>query len=68
MITHLKRELMQAIWLMLLSSEDFRHAYIHGLIILCADGIRRLVFPRFYTYSADYPERHGFLRSTSIPH
>uniref|UniRef100_A0A8H7XVD3 Uncharacterized protein n=1 Tax=Psilocybe cubensis TaxID=181762 RepID=A0A8H7XVD3_PSICU len=55
-ITHLKRELMHAIWLILLD-EEFMEAYEHGIIIKCADGITRRVFPRFFTYSADYPEK-----------
>ncbi|KAL6308598.1 hypothetical protein BKA93DRAFT_822327 [Sparassis latifolia] len=51
-----KRELMQQIWLLLLDPE-FMHAYVHGIIILCGDGIKRRLFPRFFTYSADYPEK-----------
>ncbi|KAK7689177.1 hypothetical protein QCA50_007868 [Cerrena zonata] len=47
---------MQQIWLLLLNKE-FMHAYEHGIIILCGDGIRRRVFPRFLVYSADYPEK-----------
>jgi hypothetical protein len=35
----------------------FMHAYEHGIVILCVDGILRRVFPRFFTYSADYPEK-----------
>ncbi|KAG2739979.1 hypothetical protein P692DRAFT_20756128 [Suillus brevipes Sb2] len=54
--THCKRELMQAIWKLLLD-EDFMHAYEHGIVIRCGDGITRRVFPRFFTYSADYPEK-----------
>jgi hypothetical protein len=55
-LTHLKRELMQAIWMLLLGPE-FTVAYTRGIIILCADGVQRLVFPRFFSYTADYPER-----------
>lgn len=55
-ITHLKRELMHEVWLLLLDA-DFMHAYEHGIIIKCADGITRRIFPRFFTYSADYPEK-----------
>jgi hypothetical protein len=36
---------------------DFLHAWQHGIVIKCADGITRRVFPRILTYSADYPER-----------
>ncbi|KAF8874231.1 hypothetical protein BD779DRAFT_1476607 [Infundibulicybe gibba] len=55
-LTHCKRELMQVIWLLLLD-EEFMHAYIHGFVIEFADGVSRRVFPRFFTYSADYPEK-----------
>ena len=55
-ITHLKRELMHTIWLLLLDSE-FMYAYEHGIVIVCADGVTQRVFPQFFTYSADYPEK-----------
>lgn len=32
------------------------HAYEHG-VIQCADGILRGLFPRFFTYSANYSEK-----------
>ena len=32
--------------------------YEHGVIVTCADGIVRRVFPRIFTYSADYPEKY----------
>ncbi|KZT12252.1 uncharacterized protein LAESUDRAFT_641648 [Laetiporus sulphureus 93-53] len=51
-----KRELMQAIWVLVLDPE-FMHAYEHGLLLKCRDGILRRLFPRFFTYSADYPEK-----------
>ncbi|KAJ7156268.1 hypothetical protein C8R46DRAFT_1004688 [Mycena filopes] len=56
MLAHLKRELMHGIWDHLLSPE-FIHAYIHGIVIKCYDGIERRVFPRLFTYGADYPEK-----------
>ncbi|KIJ05403.1 hypothetical protein PAXINDRAFT_93527, partial [Paxillus involutus ATCC 200175] len=56
MYTHCKRELMHAIWELLLD-EDFVRAYKYGILIECADGITRRIFPRFFTYSADYPEK-----------
>jgi hypothetical protein len=46
-----------ACWAILLSDPDFRKAYFCGIVILCWDGVWRHVFPRFFTYSADYPER-----------
>lgn len=39
--------------------EEFMQAYFHGIVLDCADGVRRRVFPRFFTYSADYPEKYG---------
>ncbi|KAI9060685.1 hypothetical protein FKP32DRAFT_1668146 [Trametes sanguinea] len=51
-----KKELFQQIWLLLLD-DDFVHAYVHGFVIKCADGITRRLFPRILTYSADYPEK-----------
>ena len=56
-LTFLKRELVHAIWSLLLD-DDFINAYIFGIIILCADGIERCLFPRFFTYSVDYPEKY----------
>ncbi|KAK7456332.1 hypothetical protein VKT23_010579 [Stygiomarasmius scandens] len=55
-LTHLKRELMQAIWALILDPE-FMHAYEHGILVKCGDGVTRRLFPRFFTYSADYPEK-----------
>ncbi|KAG2337487.1 hypothetical protein BDR05DRAFT_978477 [Suillus weaverae] len=54
--TYCKCELMQAIWALLLD-EKFMHAYVHGIIIKCSDGITRRIFPRFFTYSANYPKK-----------
>ncbi|KAF7374197.1 GLOBIN domain-containing protein [Mycena sanguinolenta] len=47
-LAHLKRELIHAVWDMLLTPE-FIHAYIHGIVVKCYDGIERLIFPRFFT-------------------
>ncbi|KAJ7587294.1 hypothetical protein C8J56DRAFT_1083768 [Mycena floridula] len=55
-LTFLKRQLFHAIWALLLTPE-FMDAYVNGIVILCGDGIWRRVFPRFFTYSADYPEK-----------
>lgn len=51
-----KSQLIHEIWLLLLN-EEFMDAYRHGVLILCADKILRRLFPRFVTYSADYPEQ-----------
>ena len=48
MLTHLRRELMQEVWLILMD-DDFMHAYIHGIM--------QVFYPQFFTYSADYPEK-----------
>jgi hypothetical protein len=56
-LTFLKRELVHAIWSLLID-DDFINAYTFGIIVLCADGIERRLFPRFFTYSADYPEKY----------
>jgi hypothetical protein len=55
-LAHCRRELMHGVWKHLLD-EEFLHAYKYGIVILCKDGIRRRVFPRIFTYSADYPEK-----------
>jgi hypothetical protein len=48
---------MHKVWELLLDPE-FLHAYEHGIVLKCADGIVRRIFPRFFTYSADYPEKY----------
>ncbi|KAJ7455182.1 hypothetical protein FB451DRAFT_1049027 [Mycena latifolia] len=55
-LTHCRRELMHAVWKHLLDDE-FLHAYKYGIVIQCADGVKRRVYPRLFTYSADYPEK-----------
>jgi len=56
LMTHCRRELMHGVWEFLLDS-DFIDAYKYGMVVKCADGIERRVYPRFFTYSADYPEK-----------
>ena len=56
-LRHCRKELMQAIWSFLLDDKDFLHAYTYGIVIQCIDGIERRVYPRIFTYSADYPEK-----------
>lgn len=53
---HCRRELMHAVWAILLDA-DFLYAYEHGIIIICPDGTSRRFYPRILTYSADYPEK-----------
>jgi hypothetical protein len=33
-------------------------AYRDGMIVKCSDGVQRRLFPRIFTYSADYPEKY----------
>ncbi|KAI1795334.1 hypothetical protein LXA43DRAFT_1090982 [Ganoderma leucocontextum] len=55
-LTFCKRELFNRIWLLLLD-EAFMEIYEHGIKVMCGDGVVRRIFPRFFTYSADYPEK-----------
>ena len=55
-LTHCRRELIHGVWKFLLD-DDFVHAYKYGMVVKCANGIERRVYPRFFTYSADYPEK-----------
>ena len=57
LLTHCRRELVQAVWAILLD-DDFVNAYKNGIVITCFDGVKRRVFPRIFTYSADYPEMY----------
>jgi len=47
---------MHAVWKTILDDE-FLHAYTYGIVIKCIDGIERRIYPRLFTYSADYPEK-----------
>lgn len=58
-ITHLKRDLIHAVYLLLLD-DDFIDAYENGILLQCSDGVTRRIFPRFFVYSADYPEKYAF--------
>ena len=55
-LTHCRRELIHGVWRFLLD-DDFVHAHKYGMVVRCSDGIERRVYPRFFTYSADYPEK-----------
>ncbi|KAI0046222.1 hypothetical protein FA95DRAFT_1607083 [Auriscalpium vulgare] len=55
-LAHLKRELAHGIWDKL-TDDEFVRAYAHGIVVKCSDGVRRRLFPRFFTYAADYPEK-----------
>ncbi|KIO27586.1 hypothetical protein M407DRAFT_23129 [Tulasnella calospora MUT 4182] len=56
LLQHCKRELFHEVWHLMMDSE-FLHAYRHGIVVRCGDGITRRLFPRIFTYSADYPEK-----------
>lgn len=55
-LTFCKRELFHAVWALIFNLA-FMHAYEFGFAVLCADGIMRLLFPRIFLYTADYPEK-----------
>ncbi|KAF9532139.1 hypothetical protein CPB83DRAFT_832803 [Crepidotus variabilis] len=55
-LTHCRRELMHAVWKHLLDDE-FLHAYKYRIVVQCHDGVKRRIYPRIFTYSADYPEK-----------
>lgn len=57
LLTHCRRELFNAAQMVLLSDPEFQHAYKNGIVVKCADGVVRRLFPRIFTYSADYPEK-----------
>ncbi|KZT63856.1 hypothetical protein DAEQUDRAFT_679618, partial [Daedalea quercina L-15889] len=40
-----------------LLDDDFLEAYHNGIVLKCANGVTRCVFPCIFTYSADYPEK-----------
>ena len=55
-MAHCRRELVQAVWKYILD-DDFIHAMIYGVVVICHDGIKRRIYPRIFTYLADYPEK-----------
>ncbi|KAF8196232.1 hypothetical protein K438DRAFT_1967951 [Mycena galopus ATCC 62051] len=56
LLAHCRRELFHESWRLLLDDE-FVEAYKHGIVLDCKDGVCRRVYPRIFTYSADYPEK-----------
>lgn len=57
LLAHCRRELFHAAWKELLKDEEFLHAYQYGIVLKCSDGVTRRLFPRIFSYSADYPEK-----------
>ncbi|THU91216.1 hypothetical protein K435DRAFT_820896 [Dendrothele bispora CBS 962.96] len=56
-LSHLKHELMQAIWFMILNDEELIEAFKTGIIVPFFDGVQRRIMIRWFTYSADYVEK-----------
>jgi hypothetical protein len=56
-IAFTKQQLVHLIWLLILD-DDFMHAYVYGLKHQFGDGQTRIVYPRIFTYAADYPEKY----------
>lgn len=54
--THCRRELFHEALCFLFDAE-FVEAWTNGLVVDCIDGIKRRVYPRIFTWSADYPEK-----------
>ncbi|KAF8811646.1 hypothetical protein BYT27DRAFT_7336095 [Phlegmacium glaucopus] len=63
-LTHLQHEVIQSVWRILLDDE-FTDAYENGIIITFTDGIKQCLFPHFFTYSANYPEKQRMLVETA---
>ena len=55
-MTFCARELMHAQWEILID-EEFLEAWLHGIVVLCSDGLYRRFYPRIFIYCADYPEK-----------
>ena len=53
---HLKCKFVHAIWELLLDDE-LMEAYEHGIVVKYADGIFHWLYPQFFIYGADYPEK-----------
>ncbi|KAI0077095.1 hypothetical protein K474DRAFT_1662200 [Panus rudis PR-1116 ss-1] len=56
LLAHCRRELIHAVWRVILGPA-FVHACQHGVVVDCGDGVTRRIYPRLFTYSADYPEK-----------
>ncbi|KAG2054020.1 hypothetical protein BDR06DRAFT_982558 [Suillus hirtellus] len=41
----------------ILLDEEFLQVYHHGIVLQCPDGVLWRIFPRIFTYLADYPEK-----------
>ncbi|KDQ06064.1 hypothetical protein BOTBODRAFT_181936 [Botryobasidium botryosum FD-172 SS1] len=55
-VTRCKRELMHASWKLIID-DLFVENWRHGIVAEFPDGVRRRLYPRIFTYTADYPEK-----------
>ncbi|KAF5378621.1 hypothetical protein D9757_009547 [Collybiopsis confluens] len=55
-MTFMRREIPHAIYAELFD-KDFMNAYRDGIILRCGNKVTRSMFPRLFTWSADYPEK-----------
>ncbi len=51
---------MHGVWDVILDDE-FVYACTYGIVMKCIDGIERRVYPRVFTYSADYPGKYVYV-------
>lgn len=58
-ITHCRRELMHACWNIIID-DQFLDDWKHGIVVEFPDGVKRRLYPRIFTYSADYPEKQVY--------
>ncbi|QRV96106.1 patatin-like phospholipase protein [Ceratobasidium sp. AG-Ba] len=56
LLSHCRREIFHFCWRVLLDDE-FVRAYQDGMCVKCSDAVERRLYPRIFTYSADYPEK-----------
>ena len=56
MLAHCKWELFHAVWKILLD-KDFIEAYRNSIVVKRFNGKYQCVYPRIFTYSANYPEK-----------
>jgi hypothetical protein len=52
LMAHCRGESFHEVWKVLLD-KDFIHAYLYGVVMDCADGIKWWIYPCIFTYSAD---------------
>ncbi|TEB29588.1 hypothetical protein FA13DRAFT_1792912 [Coprinellus micaceus] len=53
---HCCHELMHVVWRFLFD-DNFLHTYQYSMVVRCLNGIEWRVYPRIFTYSADYLEK-----------